>query len=372
MRIVADAHIPYLKEFFAEENELILKPGRAITHEDTQQADILLVRSITQVNAQLLASSKVKFVGSVTAGADHLDTAWLTQAGIDYSIAQGFNAPPVADYVLSVIAHLMKNHLLPETEFKAAVVGVGNVGRLVVERLELFPCRIFLSDPLRAAKETNFTSIPINDLTDLDLISFHVPLVRNGDYPTYHFIDQDFLQRQKPGCVLINASRGAIIDTQALLQYGKHLRWCLDVWENEPHIDPAVLTNACIATPHIAGYSRQSKIRGIDMIYRIACAKGLLTPKRSPTLTMPQQTLKFANHVERWEDILFGIFNPALLTNVMRSQLLEATHLGQVFDEMRNQFNYRDEFAYTTVEAAGLSHKARVFLERLGVSIKAS
>lgn len=148
MRIIADSHIPFVKEYFGSYGELILKPGRSISPDDVKDAHILLVRSITPVNEKLLAHSKVKFVGSVTAGADHLDTEWLDQAGILWGIASGFNAPPVADYVVSVIAALQKKQMLLNKSLTAAVIGVGNVGRLVVEKLKILNFDILLSDPI--------------------------------------------------------------------------------------------------------------------------------------------------------------------------------------------------------------------------------
>jgi len=367
MRIIADSHIPYLKDYFAGYGDLILKPGRLITQADTKNADILLVRSITPVDAQLLKDSTVNFVGSVTAGADHLDTKWLDEVGIRYSVASGFNAPPVADYIISVMAALIKKDLLPKSTFKVGVIGIGNVGRLVVDRLKLFDCDIFLCDPLRAQKEQDFTSVDLDDLSDLDLISLHVPLVRGGDNPTYHFINKAFLQRQKPGCILLNASRGAVINSDDLLQYGAHLNWCFDVFEKEPGINQTILAKSLIATPHIAGYSRQSKIRGVDMIYRIACEQGIITPKAINPIEMPQQTLRFAAKTPTWEDIVLGIFNPLLITTMMRSTLLNATEHGPLFDEMRNQFNYRYEFAYTKVSSYQLAAKDQLFLEKLGM-----
>lgn len=367
MKIIADAHIPFVKEYFADQGELILKPGREMTQKDTKDADILLVRSITPVNEKLLASSRVKFVGSLTAGADHLDLPWLTSAGIEVAIAAGFNAPPVADYVISVLAVLRRAQLIPEKDFKVGIVGVGNVGRLVLERFKLFPCEIILCDPPRAMSEADFTSVSLAEFRDLDFITLHVPLIKEGDHPTYHLIDAAFLKRQQPGCILLNASRGAVIDTSALLQHGNHLTWCLDVWENEPNINQTMLAKAFIATPHIAGYSKQSKIRGIEMIYQSACKAGIIRPLTPPPITMPTQTLRFADQFAEWEDVVLGVFNPTALTSMMRTALLNAKHAGTLFDAMRNQFNYRHEFSYTCVDGGHINHDDQQLLTKMGI-----
>lgn len=373
MKIVADSHIPFVKEYFSAYGDLILRGGRTITAADVKDADILLVRSITHVDEKLLAGSSVKFVGSVTAGADHLETKWLEEAGIIWSVALGFNAPPVADYVVSVIAALQRKGLLPTREadkrVKAAVIGVGNVGRLVVQLLTLLNMDVVVCDPLRAENESDFISTPLSDVADVDVISLHVPLAKQGPYPTYHFIDKAFLERQKPGCVLLNASRGAVIDSKALLAHGQHLHWCFDVWEHEPKIDKAVLEGALLATPHIAGYSIQSKIRGIEMIYKIACEKNIIVPQAFPPLTMPRQQLMFGGMTHHWQDIVLGVFNPMIMTAMMRTLLLPADDYGHVFDEMRNQFNYRHEFRYTEILSADMAENEKQLLSHLGLMV---
>ncbi len=368
MKIVADHHIPFLTEYFGAGGELVLKPGRAINREDVRDADILLVRSVTKVDEKLLSGSRVKFVGSVTAGADHLDVAWLNAAGIAWSVANGFNAPPVADYVVSVIAALQRKHVLAKAGMRAAVIGVGNVGRLVAERLALLNMEVIFCDPLRKETEPDFHSTPLEDIAEVDLISLHVPLTHTGDHPTRHFIDKSFLQRQKHNAVLLNASRGAVIDAQALMLHGTHLHWCFDVWEHEPNIDKNVLNRALIATPHIAGYSVQSKIRGIEMIYQAACAHKIIEPTSKLPLEMPTQALSFSGAHHHWQDIVLGVFNPLILTAMMRAELLPETADSHLFDEMRNKFNYRHEFRYTNIVGAEIEEQDQMLLTQLGLS----
>ena len=375
MKIVADSHIPFINKYFGGYGELILKPGRAISHSDVRDADILIVRSITHINEALLKNTKVKFVGSVTAGADHMDTNWLNDAGIAWTVATGFNAPPVADYVLSAMAALQKKKILTKNKIKVAVIGVGNVGTAVVERLKILDMDLILCDPLRSQKEINFKSVPIDEISEVDFISLHVPLTKNCEHATYHFIDKTFLQRQKAGCVLLNASRGAVVSSFDLLENGKHLHWCFDVWEHEPKINKKILERVLIGTPHIAGYSVQSKIRGIDMIYRIACEKKIINPSPavsteiSSLTNMTMQQLSFAGKKHDWQDIVLGIFNPIIITEMMRTILLPLEESGSSFDEMRNQFNYRYEFAYTKVQEAGVSERDGNLLRALGLSL---
>jgi len=371
MKIVADDHIPFITDFFASYGELILKPGRKISRKDVKDADLLLVRSITQVDKKLLSGSSVKFVGSVTAGADHLDTQWLDEAGIKWCVAEGFNAPPVADYVVSVIAALQRKKLLATAGMRAAVIGVGNVGGLVAERLAALNFDVIQCDPLRAQDEKDFQSVTLQEIADVDLILLHVPLTTAGDYPTHHFIDKAFLQRQKQGAVLLNASRGAVIDSQMLMLHGAHLTWCLDVWENEPHIDKNMLNHALIATPHIAGYSVQSKIRGIDMVYFAALKALQISGDPSPALSegrlSMQQELIFSGDNHHWQDIVLGVFNPLIMTSMMRTQLLPEEAGAKEFDEMRNKFSYRHEFAFTKVVGAKMVQGDKEILAKLGL-----
>lgn len=368
MKIVADAHIPYINDYFASYGELVLKNGRDIHAEDVKDADILLVRSITRVDQSMLRSSSLKLVGSVTAGADHVDAAWLAENNIAYAVASGFNAPPVADYVVSIIAALQAKKVLGQ-KAKIALIGVGHVGRLVQSHLLALGFEVLLCDPLRAQQETDFISIPLQEIEGVDLISLHVPLTRSGAHPTYHFIDKTFLARQKSGCVLLNASRGAVINHEDLLSHGEHLHWCFDVWENEPNINKTILDKTLLATPHIAGYSVQSKIRGIDSIYRAACELGIIMPKAITPKSMPTQRLEFSLQPHHWQDIVLGVFNPLVMTAMMRYQLLNEDRGGRVFDEMRNQFNYRHEFAFTEVSGNSLDEQVIIILRKLGVQI---
>ncbi|MBA3662512.1 MAG: 4-phosphoerythronate dehydrogenase [Gammaproteobacteria bacterium] len=368
MKIVADSQIPFIKDFFESYGDLILKSGREIEPLDIKDADMLLVRSITPVTASLLERSSVKFVGSITAGADHLDIQFLEAAAIQYAFAKGFNAPPVADYVVSMIAALKRKKILPDRKLKAAVIGVGNIGRLVVERLKILGMEVIMCDPPRALADKHFISTALAEIEGVDIISLHVPLTKEGSYPTYHCIDDDFLRKQKPGCVIINASRGDIISPPALEAHGKHLIWCLDVWPQEPCINQNLLKQALIATPHIAGYSVQSKRRGIEMIYDQACKKKIIHPKDIPALSLTKQTLNFAGESHQWEDIVLGIFNPVILTAMMRSQICSAKDPGQAFDEMRRQFNYRYEFSFTNIMSSPLPGEDQQILKALNIT----
>ncbi|HSW93158.1 MAG TPA: 4-phosphoerythronate dehydrogenase [Gammaproteobacteria bacterium] len=347
MKIVADENIPLVEHYFGESGELILKSGRAIQRSDVIDADILLVRSVTRVDETLLKNTAVKFVGSATSGADHLDTVWLDQEKIRWCIAAGCNAMAVAEYVICVIAALQKMDYLRHQKIRAGVVGVGRIGSLVAEKLAYLGWEIVLCDPFRK----DILSTPFEELADLDFITFHTPLTRTGLYPTYHLVQKNFLEKQKKNCILLNAGRGDVFSFEALKQYGRDIKWCLDVWEGEPIIDQTVLENALIATPHIAGYSRQGKIRGTDMIYQQAMQQ-TVSEIIYPTRTFSVSTAK------DWRDVVLNIFDPVVTTNAMKKN-------PEHFDELRKKYADRDEFGFVTLDNMRLPEADVLLLKKL-------
>jgi len=339
MKIVADEDIFWVKDYFGHSGELILKPGRMLCRQDVIDADMLLVRSVTPVNRELLQNTKVKWVGTATIGTDHLDIEWLHSQGIRWHSAIGCNAIAVTEYVINVIAALQQESHLPMQHLRVGIVGVGQIGARVAAQLQSLGCEILLCDPLRAESENNFKSIPLNELCDVDVISLHVPLTRQGNHPTYHLIAKNILKKQKKHCVLINTSRGSVIDFTELKHYGQHLQWCLDVWENEPVIDLSVLQQAVIATPHIAGYSLQSKHRAIAMLYQTAVKDQFILPISEPKIELPTFTVDFDN--ADWQEQVLAIYDPRMTTKQMKAALKNDP---MCFDLLRKSFIDRSEY----------------------------
>jgi erythronate-4-phosphate dehydrogenase len=368
MKIVADDKIPLITDYFGAEGELILIPGRALQASDVADADLLIVRSVTHVNADLLRDSKVSFVGSVASGADHLDTAWLDSAGIHWASATGSNAISVVEYVICAIAALQKMSLLNEKKPRAAVIGVGRIGSEVARQLEMLGFDVLLCDPIRAKQENDFISTPLSAIADCDFITFHTPLTHKGSDPTYHMIAKNFLQRQKKNTVLLNASRGSVIDFSDLKEYGEALYWCLDVWENEPFIDFQVLELAALATPHIAGHTRQAKQRGLDMIYHAAVRENIIAPRGAIAIHFPEHVLDFNQQAVDWRDVILKIYNPAESTELMKQKMIESSE-EKIFDRLRNDFNSRYEFHFVTVKNACLTPQDKNYLLKIGVKV---
>lgn len=279
MKIVVDENMPHALELFAEFGEVIPLPGRQMQAADLQDADVLLVRSVTRVDAELLATSpRLGFVGTATIGTDHVDKALLAERGIPFFSAPGCNKYSVGDYVLSALLVLAERHELNLSEMSLAVIGAGNTGECVAGKAEALGMRVLRCDPPRArvAGQAGETGAFVDYQTALgaDIVSFHVPITREGPDATFHLLDEQVIAARPAGQILVNASRGEVWDNQALLarQQGlEPLRLVMDVWEGEPEPLRALVPHTEIATPHIAGYSLEGKARGTWMLYQALC-----------------------------------------------------------------------------------------------------
>ncbi len=275
MRIVADPNIPFVREAFSALGAIQLVPGRQIDQAAVRDADILLVRSVTPVHSGLLGGSRVKFVGTATIGTDHIDRVYLAGGGIGFASAAGSNANSVAEYVVAAMLELARRGKFRLADKTLGVVGAGNVGSRVARYAEALGLRVLLNDPPRARAENSPAFIPLEALlAEADVVTLHVPLTKDGPDATRHLIDQTVLSDLKRKPVLINTSRGAVVDNVALLAAilgGQLSGAVLDVWEHEPDISLALLDMANLGTPHIAGYSFDGKAGGTRMIYEAAC-----------------------------------------------------------------------------------------------------
>jgi len=275
MHIIADANMPGLEPFeaFASVERV---DGRTLTREQLGEAEILLVRSVTRVDATLLAGSRVRFVGSATIGTDHVDLAYLAQAGIQFAHAPGCNARAVAEYVLQAVLLLCAAQGRSPQETSVAVVGLGNVGRRVADWLGALGMTVHGCDPLleRAGYAGPVPLAPLDQVLDADIITLHVPLTQTGDDATLHLLNADRLSRLGPEQMLINTCRGPVIDNAALSQQlaeDTGPLTVLDVWETEPTVPPTLYQQVLMGSPHIAGYSLEGKLKGTRMLYDAVC-----------------------------------------------------------------------------------------------------
>ncbi|TCI01635.1 4-phosphoerythronate dehydrogenase [Corallincola luteus] len=272
MRILVDENMPYARQLFSEFGQVEAISGRDLTPSKLKNVDGLMIRSVTKVNEALLTeANKLSFVGSATIGTDHVDKSLLMSRDISFVNAPGCNAHSVADYLISALFVLAQQHQFNLRDKTVAIIGVGNIGTRVIDKCEALGINYLLCDPFKAPADAFRQYVSLEEAARADIITFHVPLTRDGQYPTFHMVDEAFLSALNPGTVLVNASRGEVIDNKALyrvLSQGKQLPTVLDVWENEPHVMAELLPLVELATAHIAGYSLEGKARGTEMIYQ--------------------------------------------------------------------------------------------------------
>lgn len=265
MKILVDEFVPYAEEALAPYAEVLMVDGRRLSPKEVADADALIVRTRTRCDAELLDNAtRLKFVGTATIGYDHIDQPYLASRGVKFTSAAGCNRRAVLQWVAAALAHLAGVQEWRPEERTLGVVGVGNVGSLVADYARSWGFRVLCSDPPREQREglgEKDGFVPLERLVrESDIVTFHTPLLRGGENPTFHLADNTLLGMMKDGATLLNASRGEVADTKALLAHRHRLTLCIDVWEGEPDaISRELLEVAEIATPHIAGYSLQGK-----------------------------------------------------------------------------------------------------------------
>jgi len=293
MRIVADSNIPFVAQAFASFGEVVTLPSSQIDREAVREAELLLVRSTVKVNEALLAGSKVRFVATATIGIDHLDTRWLDEHGIVWASSPGSNADSVLEWFAGVLAEVGARGLDLEA-LQIGIVGVGNVGSRIERLCRALGKEPLLCDPPRARVEGDDRFLSLDALLSAsDLVTLHVPLLRDGPDATVHLVQAPRLGRLMPDGWLVNASRGEVVDGAALevaLTDGRLAGAVLDVFEGEPSPRPSLVARCALATPHIAGHSLDGKANGTQMIYQAACRFLGCEPEWSARAQLPPVT----------------------------------------------------------------------------------
>ena len=378
MLIVADENIPLLDAFFAGFGDIRRVPGRSIDRTTVEQADVLLVRSVTNVNRALLEGSKVRFVGTCTIGTDHLDLDYFNEAGICWSSAPGCNARGVVDYVLGSLMTLAEIEGADLSQRTYGVVGAGEVGRRLIKVLKGLGWNVRVCDPPRQAAEGGEYVSLEQIIEQCDVISLHTPLTRSGDSATWHLFDQQRLQQLKQGAWLINAARGPVVDNVALrevLLEREDLQAVLDVWEKEPEVDPALAELCVLATPHIAGYSLDGKQRGTAQIYQAYCAfsgqpAAIQLSDLLPATWLSEVSLH-GDSDPAWALAMLcrGVYDPRRDDADFRRSLVgNVAEQRAAFDVLRKQYPVRREIEGLKVRIEGDAPVLRQMVEALGAT----
>ncbi len=374
MKIVIDENMPYAKGLFSQLGEVLLKPGRTLTAEDLIGVDALMIRSVTKVNAALLEQAdRLKFIGTATAGMDHVDQALLRKKGIFFIAAPGCNKVGVAEYVFSVLMVLAQQQGFSIFDKTVGIVGAGQVGSYLQQCLQGIGIKVLLNDPPKeqAGDSRRFTCLDTL-LEQADVITLHTPFISDGEFPTRHLLNASRLESLRGDQILVNAARGPVVDNQALkvrLQRQDGFCAALDVFEEEPMVDMQLLPLLSFATPHVAGYGLEGKARGTTMIFNAFCeflgreeratASDLL-----PTAPIPRVTLD-----REWnEEALHNLIQ--LVYDVRRDDALFRRMIGPAgaFDKMRKE--YWDRREYSAVCLAGDSACNLSPLAKLGFQIE--
>ncbi|TMM42476.1 4-phosphoerythronate dehydrogenase [Colwellia ponticola] len=395
MKIYYDENMPFAKEFFSElcqldrgtngheQGELVAFSGRALTAEQVADADVLLVRSITEVNEQLLhLNEKISFVGSATIGTDHVDLTYLEKRNITFHSAPGCNAISVAEYVLSALVVLAERYLFDLSSLTVGIVGGGNTGTRLSEKLAALGIRYKICDPLLEKKQAeqstvnttdgsvdNRAYVPLSDVLACDVISLHVPKVEGGEHPTYKLLNAENLALLRDDQILISACRGDVIDNHALLalkKAGHGVKVVLDVWQGEPNVLESLISYTEIATAHIAGYSLEGKARGSEMLYQALCQQLVIPPKYQLTDFLPSASIPAIEINQDFNQILLNqlvkmVYDVRRDDAIFRQQLFV-----QGFDNLRKNYPVRREFSAVTVTL--LSNTFSDVPHRLGFS----
>lgn len=270
MRILADKYLYALDQMISNDFELITYDPDLGFPKDVTEYDALLIRTVTKLNPETLSvAGNLKFVGSATAGFDHVDVEHLNNLGIEFARSEGCNANAVAEYVLTAVFRWGQLHDESVEDLKIGVVGCGNTGSSLIKYLKKLGIDFVSYDPPKSERERNFISAGLDELLGSDILSFHTPLTFSGQHATFHLCNDDWLKNEFR--LIVNSSRGGVVDEQALMRAkDAHFvdDFVLDVWENEPVFSDEAARRALISTPHIAGYSREAKWKASEIVVR--------------------------------------------------------------------------------------------------------
>ncbi|MBI1937483.1 MAG: 4-phosphoerythronate dehydrogenase [Ignavibacteriales bacterium] len=373
MKIVADENIPQVKEAFENFGNVILQDGRKISNKDVIDADVLLVRSITNVNGSLLKNSKVKFVATATIGTDHVDTEYLHASNIFFIDAKGCNAFSVAEYVVCAVTDLFSSNGKKFSGKTFGVVGYGNIGTKVARFANALGFNVLINDPPLQRINYPQTFHPLTDVLNCDVVTFHVPLNKEGVDKTLHMINNETLGLIRSGSVLINSSRGPVVQNEILKERiikKKNLFTVLDVWENEPNIDSELLSLVDFGTPHIAGYSLEGKLNGTLIIYNKFCEHFNFTQNWVPNYPSIVNKVTEINSEKSIEETLQEICSKIYDIKKDSAELKSSVNFDDEkrkkhFDELRKNYPIRREFNNYTIKLSGNDGKVKQILSTL-------
>ena len=373
MKIIVDENIAFGKEAFEQFGEVVLISGRAISNAHLKDSDALIVRSITNVNQELLNGTKIKFVGTATIGTDHIDVDYLEKSNIAFASAAGSNSHAVTEYVFSAITHLVNKHKIKLEDLSIGVIGYGNIGTKVCAVAEALGLRVLKNDPPVERKTGRKDFYKLEEALSCDIVTLHVPLNNGGADNTYHMLNDKNRSLINERTILINSSRGPVIDNKALkerLLIKKDILTVLDVWEKEPDYDAELMNLVELATPHIAGYSFEGKVNGTVMVYKALCEFLNVLPTWKPELPVVSNNQIDIDGNETTEKMLSNIFNKSYKISdddklLREGSLLPVKEKSNHFDSLRKNYRFRRELNNYTVNLKNKNDRALKVINEL-------
>jgi len=377
MKLIIDENIALAEEAFSALGNVKLLDGRYLKNKDVNDTDALIVRSVTKVDEELLKNSIVKFVGTATIGTDHIDLDYLQNNNIEFSDAKKCNADSVAEYVFTALFSIASQQNISLKGKTIGVVGVGNIGSRVVRIAEAFGLKVLKNDPPLERRGIGKNYVSLDDVLKADIITLHVPMSYEGIDKTFHLLNEENLNKIKEGTIILNTSRGAVIDNSSLFEEAnrKDLYLILDVWEDEPSINTDLLLKTEIATPHIAGYSFEGKVNGTKIIYDELCRYLKVQPTWKPTFPAIEfnelELPKSSNEEKKFYHLLSSIYNIETDDEQMRKILnYKPGERAAYFDLLRKKYPLRREFSNYTIKISDEEILLKPFLESLRFKVE--
>ncbi|PPI86710.1 4-phosphoerythronate dehydrogenase [Candidatus Pantoea edessiphila] len=370
MKILADEAIPYVYELFKNTGNIFQVPHTQILGKEIIDTECLIIRSVTKINKNLIKGSLVKFIGTATSGIDHIDQEWLKKSGIFFSSAPGCNAIAVAEYVFSALLFLAENNNFQIKDRIVGIIGVGNIGSYLNKIFKAWGIKTLLCDPPRFDCGANDKFYSLTQIIKLaDIITLHTPLLYEGKYKTLHMINKNLLLSLKPNTILINSSRGPIINNKELLEVlhlRKDIKVVMDVWEKEPKLSSRLLNKISIGTAHIAGHTLEGKMRAIIKLYQEWCK---IVNKPQKTKLNKLLPMPIFNNI-----YLHGKVNQSVLKNLVYliydihidDSLLRNAIISKSFSFEKLRNNYRQRREWYSLKVVCDNYKSHKILKGIG------
>lgn len=374
MKVVIDDKIPYIKGALESVAKVVYLPGSKTTPEIVRDADAIITRTRTKCNEDLLAGSSVKFIATATIGFDHIDTAYCDKAGIKWTNAPGCNSSSVEQYIASALMVLAERKEFNLAEKTIGIVGVGNVGSKVARIAEIFGLKVLLNDPPRLRADGSLPFVNLDEILEkADIITLHVPLNPEGIDKTWHLADEVFFSKTKKKPILINSCRGEVTDTGALkeaLNSGLISGAVIDCWEKEPDIDRELLNLVDLATPHIAGYSKDGKANGTSMsIQALSRFFGLgIDDWKCENVELPLRTEIHLDGTAKSDQKILS--EAVLATYDIREDDQRLRSSVESFEKQRGDYPVRREFPVFSIKANKISQENLEKLVNLGFKLR--